>query len=201
MQQWQQLWGWVVDPAEINCPLWLHNLVLPRKKVRPHVSHCPVGRQLRTVTHTYGFILLFIWKTRRHCLQQRGTLIETYCPVSFHSVNWARGEEESGYERVITKPTYYGTNLHRKPHRFMDDIQLREEFFLKHSWIKMKMSNGCPLGHNLTNERNNSSSKQDYPESRWPKKVTERGSKQTAIAQSHGEMRKWESCNLGKVKE
>lgn len=100
-------------------------------------------------SHTHIWSQSVIQMTHWHCLEQRGTLIETNCPVSLHSVNSASRGGGSGYTKIIPKQTFYGT----------------EEYQPK-DFTKAYLKSDKTWNEN-----------QEDPERRWPKKAAKTGSK------------------------
>lgn len=85
-------------------------------------------------SHTHIWSQSVIPMTHWHCLEQWGTLIETNCPVSLHSVNSASRGGGSGYTKNIPKQTFYGTDGYQ-PEAFFKSIP---EFRQDLRWSEMK---------------------------------------------------------------
>lgn len=73
-------------------------------------------RLLTWESHTHIWSQSVIQMTHWYCLEQRGALIETNCPVSLLSVNSASSGGGSGYTKNIPKQTFYGTEKYQRQH-------------------------------------------------------------------------------------
>lgn len=161
---------------EKDGPEWLQVRLHPRKEGRTRglqgsrvslfwqpngtPKHCDTS-----VTHTHMVPLSY----SELGSEQREEVTKTCRAVGFYSVNWRSEEDGCECGRIRVKQTFYGTN----------------KYLLLSIWELARREAGVHVQTKLEKWKQ----REEYPESRWPKKGRERKPEKKAIIISHGESR------------